>query len=226
MSAGGEVDVDLGPRLRAMIDPPPEATEWTITAAIQAGVALVLGRIIAGWPVATGLSLSGWRQNGTRIQNAVDYAAYVHNGLYMSLIDAAIYDAAARVRETLRGLLNKGGAGKQEFRDRARQRLLDLEARRAQLPTPPRPVSVQPPDVWAAPSPLAPGSLAGVAQELGEAAAYSYARRIGVDATTLALLRRGQVDAAIRRLYAIGRQDQAIEISRAQLQARSRANAA
>ena len=221
--SGGAVDVDLGPRLRAMLEPasstPPQIVEVGVIAAVNA----VLDAIIAGWPVVSGLSISGWRQNGTRIVNEVDYAAYVRNGLYLGLIEHALSDAVARGREAIRKALDASGAGREDFRAKQRARMAALEARRAQLPTPPRTLPATPPVVTPRPSPLAPGALMEVSQELGEAAAYYAARRIGVEPDILSLLKKGWVDTAVRTLVARGRQDQAAQITAAVFRARGRA---
>lgn len=63
---------------------------------------LIRGYIVSGWPVATGLSVAGWRTRGTVVYNDVEYVPFVRNGLADRLWEEAldVYRAQARARLT------------------------------------------------------------------------------------------------------------------------------
>ena len=173
--------------------------------------------VVAGWPVVTALSISGWRTRGSVVYNDVEYVPYVRNGLADRLWAEALAEYRAAARNALLALISQtpsatGGALTLRRRSAGGARVA-VSVRDsntgAMPPTRMAPPPVRPPPSTRPPLPSSvpfvgpPATPRQVQAGLRALAPYS------VPADVLALVTNGRVNEALRLLSAAGNQQAA-----------------
>lgn len=95
----------------ALADVIPDGTpEFHVDAAVAQASSTILAAIVHEWPVASGVSLSGFTTNGERIDNEVDYTSFVLDGLVDKLAAKGIAAARVEVAATLADIAARAAA--------------------------------------------------------------------------------------------------------------------
>ncbi len=191
---------DVAPVL-AGFNPPGETPQ--LREAVLAEVAtMVRDYIVAGWPVATGLSIAGWRTRGSVVYNDVEYVPYVRDGLADRLWEEAKTALGAKARARYLSLIAvkegpSGTRGPLALRRRSAGgqavAVSVRDSRTGELP-PARAVT--------APAPLRPVAAAAAPTATGRqiAAAVQALAPYTVGADVLAFVQAGRVEDALRLL--------------------------
>ncbi len=170
--------------------------------------------MVAGWPVATGLSVAGWRTRGSVVYNDVEYVPFVRDGLADRLWAAAVADNRAMARSMLLDLINRtpasGGGGLALRRRSAGGARVGVSVRDsitgAMPPTRTAPPPIRPPASTRPPLPsevLAATSRAIAGPRQVQAALRALAP-YSVPADVLAFVSNGHINEALRLLSAAG----------------------